>query len=83
MLCMPTGECLFEEIAMHLVGDFLKLERFYAIALVTDHFIKVENYKVVKRTCTAKDVADSYISNICRLCDLLRYITLNSCMQFA
>ena len=47
---MPTGERLFEEIAMDFDGELLESEGFNAILVVTDRFTKVQNYIPAKTT---------------------------------
>ena len=80
---MPTGECLFEEIAMDFVGEIPESEGFNAILVVTDRFTKVQHYIPAKTTWTAEDVGNSYINDIYKLCDLSRHITSESGPQFA
>ena len=61
---MPTGERHFKEITMDFVAELPELEGFNAILVVTDWFTKVQHYIAAKTTCTAEDIADSYIQDI-------------------
>ena len=72
---MPRGERLFEEIAMDFVGELPESEGFNPILVVTNQLTKVQHCMQAKTICTAKDVADSYISDIWKLHGLLRHIT--------
>ena len=79
---MPTGERPFEEIAMDFVEELLESEGFNAILVVTDRFTKVQHYIPAKTTCTAEDIADSYINDILKLYGLARHITSDHGPQF-
>ena len=68
---------------MYFVGELPESEGFNAILVVTDWFIKVEHYILVKTTWTAEDVADSYINVIWGLNGLPRHITPDRGPQFA
>ena len=79
---MPTGERLFEEIAMDFIRELPESEGFNAILVVTDRFIKVQHYIPAKTTWTAADVANSYINDIWKLYGPLRYRTSDRSPQF-
>ena len=79
---MPTGEHPFEEIAMDFVRELPESESFNAILVVTDRFTKVQHYIPAKRTCTAENVADSYINDIWKLYGLPIHITSDRGPQF-
>ena len=64
LVSVPTGERPFKEIAMDLVGELPESEGFNTILVITDRFTKVQHYIPAKTTCTAEDVADSYINDI-------------------
>jgi len=64
LVLMPTGERLFEEIAMDFVGELPESEGFNAILVITDRFTKVLHYLPTKTTWTAADVAATYINEI-------------------
>ena len=64
MVLMPTREHPLEEITIDFVGELLVSESFNAMLVVTDRFTKVQYYIPAKTTCTAKDVAVSYINDI-------------------
>ena len=80
---IPTGEQLFEEIAMDFVGELPESEGFNASLLVTDRFTKVQDYVPAKTTWTAADVGNAYINEIWRLHGLLRHNTSDRGPQFA
>ena len=61
---IPIAERLFEEIAMHFVGELPPSEGFNAILVVTDRFTEVQHYLPAETTCTAADVANAYINEI-------------------
>ena len=83
LIQIPTGEHLFEEIAMDFITELPKSEAFNAILVVADRFIKVQHYITAKTTCRAKDVANSNNKDIWKLYNLLRHITLDCGLQFA
>ena len=72
---MLTKEHPFKEIAMDFVGELPQSESHNTILVVTDWFTKVQNHIQFKTTCTAEDLADSYINDIWKLCGLPRHIT--------
>ena len=80
---MPTGERPWEEIAIGFVGELPESEGYNAMLVGTDRFTKVQHYISAKTTCTAEDVANSYINNIWKLCGLPRHITSDRGPQFA
>ena len=47
---MPTGERLFKEKAMDVVGELLESQGFNSILVITDWFTKVQNYIPAKTT---------------------------------
>ena len=57
----PTGNRLFEEIAIDFVGELLESEGFNAILVITDQFTKVQHYILARTSWTAADVVDVYI----------------------
>ena len=79
---MLTGERPFKEIVMYFVREFLQLDAFYSILVVTDRFTKVKHYVQAKITCTAEDVAYSYVNDIWELYGLLGHISSDCGPQF-
>ena len=77
LVVMPTEERPLKEIEMDFVGELLESEAFYAILVVTDWFSKVQYYILAKTTCTAENIADSYINDIWKLCGLLSHISMD------
>ena len=80
---MPTGERLFEEIAMDFVGELPESEGFNAILVVIDRFTKVQHYIPANTTWMAEDVANSYINDIWKPNGLPRDITSDRFPQLA
>ena len=82
LIPMPTRECPLEKIAVDFVAELPESEAFNAILFVTDQCTKVQHYSSAKTTCTAEDVADSYINDIWKVYDLPRHMTLDRSPQF-
>ena len=72
---MLTGERPFVEITMAFVEALPESGGFNAILVITDRFTKVQHDILAKTSCTAEDIADSYINDIWKLYDLPRHIT--------
>ena len=72
-----------KEIAIDFVKELAESEGFNTILVVTDQFTEVKYDNLVWTTWTIADVADSYITQICRLYSLSRYITSDRGLQFA
>ena len=70
LVTMLTRERPFEEIAIDFLTELPQSEGFNAILVVIVRFIKVEHYIPAKTTCTAEDIADSYINDMWKLCGL-------------
>ena len=83
LVLMPTGERPFEEIAMHFVGELAQSEGLHAILVVIDRFMKGQHTLAAKTTCTAADIANACINEICSLHGHPRYITSDRGPQFA
>ena len=60
---MPTGERPFKEIAIDFIGELPESEAFNAILVVRDGFSRLQHYIVAIQSCTAEEVADSYIND--------------------
>ena len=80
---IPTEECLFEEVAIDFLRELPESQGFNTILVVTNQCTKVQHYAPAKRTCTAKDITDSYINNIWKLYGLLGHIPSDCGLQFA
>ena len=80
---MPTGERPLQKNAIDFVGPLPESEGFNVIRVVTDQLTKVEYYIAVKTTCTAENVADTYINDIWRLYEVPRYTSSDPCPLFA
>jgi len=80
---MPTGERLFEEIAIDFVRELPESQGFKDKLVITDWFTKIQHYIPAKTTWTTEDVANIYITEIWRLYGLPTQFTSDRGPQFA
>jgi len=61
---MPTGERLWEEIAIDFIGELPESNSYNAILVIIDHFTKMQYYIPVKTSWTSEDVANACLYNV-------------------
>ena len=83
LVLILTEEDLFVEIAIDVIREFPQSEGHNTNLVATDWFTQVQHYIKAKTTCTATDIANSYINNIWRLYGLQRHNTLDTSPQCA
>jgi len=82
LVSMPTGERLWEEIAMDFVGELPKSDGYNAILVITDRFTKMQHYIPAKTSWTSEDMANAYLYDVWRLHGLPNHITSDRGPQF-